>query len=240
MRSHEVVTAIAQPIFEGATTLDAAACGTFAMLFCVMTWKLVGVAPLLAVPSAALAYPATDLLSGVVHWAADSWGSAATPIIGPKLIVPFREHHRDPLAITSHGFVAANGASCLLALPVAAAACLLPVKGHPLAGALLGFFWGLLLSVALTNQIHVWVHVASPPRPIAWLQRHRLILGPAHHDVHHTGHVHNYCITSGWLDAPLERLQLFRRAEKAVTKLTGRRPVRTGNETAKAGPAAAS
>jgi Lipid desaturase domain len=51
--------------------------------------------PLLAV----LAYLAADLLSGFVHFLADNFGSAETPIIGPNFVGAFREHHVDPKGI---------------------------------------------------------------------------------------------------------------------------------------------
>jgi ubiquitin-conjugating enzyme E2 variant len=172
----------------------------------------------------AIAFPATDLLSGVVHWAADTWGSSATPLIGPKLIAPFREHHHDPQAILAHGFMAANGAACLLALPLAAGALALPVKRSAIAGAGLAFVWGLLFFAALTNQFHAWAHARTPPRLVAWLQRRRLILEPVHHAVHHTAHLKHYCVTSGWLNPWLEANRVFPRLERLVTTLTGRRP----------------
>ena len=31
-----------------------------------------------------------DLSSGLVHWSADTWGRADLPIIGPRVLVPFR------------------------------------------------------------------------------------------------------------------------------------------------------
>ena len=40
-------------------------------------------------------YLAADWVSGMVHWAADSWGSADLRIVGPAFLRPFREHHID-------------------------------------------------------------------------------------------------------------------------------------------------
>ena len=51
-----------------------------------------------------LAYLAADLLSGFVHFLADNFGSADTPILGPNFIGPFRDHHVDvELAFARHG-----------------------------------------------------------------------------------------------------------------------------------------
>lgn len=212
---------------SGASALDVAACGIFAVLFGALSLKLRHVSLWLALLAVGVAYPVADLVSGVVHWAADTWGSPSTPIIGSRLIAPFREHHRNPEAMLAHGFVAASGATCLLALPIATAALWFP-SGHGVLGpATTAFVWGLLLFVALTNQFHAWAHAKSPPPLVAWLQRHRLILEPVHHDAHHMEQVKNYCVTSGWLNPLLEECRFFSRLERVVTTLTGLKPQAT-------------
>jgi hypothetical protein len=39
---------------------------------------------------------AADLASGIVHWSADTWGRDDLPVVGQRLLVPFRLHHVDP------------------------------------------------------------------------------------------------------------------------------------------------
>lgn len=39
------------------------------------------------------AYLAADLLSGIVRFLADNFGSPETPFIGPGFVLPFRQHH---------------------------------------------------------------------------------------------------------------------------------------------------
>ena len=111
--------------------------------------------------AALAAWLAVDLLSGLVHWAFDTWGSVHTPVVGARYIRPFREHHWDPHAMTRHDFVETNGSSCVGALPLLGIAAVLPVdaRGPALAHAVLVF---IALGVLVTNQCHKWAHL--PPR----------------------------------------------------------------------------
>jgi sterol desaturase/sphingolipid hydroxylase (fatty acid hydroxylase superfamily) len=181
-------------------------------------------------PALLLAFVAADLVSGLFHWAADTWGRPDWPWIGPAFIRTFREHHTDPTAITRHDFVETNGANALIAVPVAVGA--LPLAsagargdGNAWATVAAVFITGFVLSVVATSQIHKWAHQTHPPRVVAWLQRAGLVLSPRHHDVHHTApYVRHYCITAGWLDPWLERAEVFPRLERLVTVLTGAEP----------------
>jgi ubiquitin-conjugating enzyme E2 variant len=171
----------------------------------------------LAVP---LAFLAADLVSAVVHWWCDTFFAEDTPLLGPALIQPFREHHRDPLAITRHGFLERNYSNVFAVLPILAWAALADSSG---AGSWSGSFARSFLicfgfAVAITNQIHGWAHAARVPRAIRVLQRARLVLHPRHHARHHR-YGQAYCITGGWLDAALERTRVFERLERSVRRL---------------------
>lgn len=174
--------------------------------------RWLALAVLLCIPAG---YLAADLVSGAVHWAFDRFGSADTPFFGPRFVAPFRRHHEAPEEIVSHGFVETNGNNFLAALlPLAGVSLLRIDVRHP--GQLL--LASLIAFTALfsfgTNQFHKWAHAPEPPPIARWLQARRLILRPEHHAVHHAPpHDSNYCITAGWMDAPLARLRLWARAE---------------------------
>lgn len=167
-----------------------------------------------------------DLVSGLVHWAGDTWGTEDWPVIGARLIGPFRFHHEDPEEITLHGFFAINGSNCLVSLPLLAAACAIPVAPGQSARAFgLSFLVSLCLWVLLTNQFHKWAHQPDPSWPVRLLQRMRLALPPEWHRIHHTfPFARHYCITTGWLNRPLDAIDFFGRLERLIARLAAAEP----------------
>ena len=149
-----------------------------------------------------------DLVSGLFHYWADELANERTPWLGRNIIVPFREHHTDPLAMLQHGVSETNGDNALAALPLLGALWLWgpaapqSVPQLLLSGAVLGFAGGVLL----TNQIHQWAHARHAPRVVRWLQRRSVLLSPIHHAQHHRAHDRAYCITSGWANTLLDRI----------------------------------
>jgi hypothetical protein len=181
-------------------------------------WWMVPVGALLGVVAA-------DFFSGVVHWFGDSFFREESPVIGPMLIAPFREHHRDPEAITRHGLLELHGNSCV---PVGGALLLalvfMPGTWSPLW--LLLYVWLLFfaLGASATNQFHVWAHRKRVPAVALALQRHRLILTADEHRLHHSGTFRrSYCITTGWLNPILDRIAFFPRLEHGIRAVLRRR-----------------
>ena len=165
-----------------------------------------------------------DFGSGLVHWGADTWGRDDLPVIGHRLLVPFRIHHVNPDDLLRRSFVDANGDVAFLAVPALLGLLVVPLETmwH---GALACGGVGLCSVGMMTNQIHQWAHMPSPPRLIRLLQDCRLILGRSAHATHHSRpYDAHYCITTGWCNAPLDALGFFRRLERIVTQLTGVRP----------------
>jgi TMEM189-like protein len=147
-----------------------------------------GLAPLLA-----------DILSGLLHWAADTRGSESTPILGPRFIRPFRVHHLNADDILSRPFFDLNGDVALVIVPMLALAFLAPPP-------LRLFLVALAVCILPTNQIHQWAHRPDPPRFVRLLQSCRLILPRSEHQLHHTEpHRSHYCITTGWANGMFDR-----------------------------------
>ncbi len=167
---------------------------------------------------------AADFGSGVIHWFADTWGRDDMPVIGRRLLVPFRVHHVNPHDLLERPFVDCNGDVAFVTVPFLAGLLAVPLQtpwGGPVAVFLLAFC-GIGM---MTNQIHQWAHLPSPPRIVGLFQKGGLFLGHVAHAEHHNRpYDANYCITTGWCNRPLEAIGFFRRLEAAITRLTGAQP----------------
>jgi ubiquitin-conjugating enzyme E2 variant len=157
--------------------------------------------PLLAAAVGGLAV--ADLMSGLVHFLFDQYGSPATPVIGQKFVKPFRDHHDDPAAMTHGDFIAVNSDNLLICLPVLGLTVgLVDLRAHPVVDV---FVLALVSAVAMTNQIHKWAHMPRVPGAVRFAQRHGVILGVRHHAGHHRApYEKHYCITFGRLDVLLD------------------------------------
>jgi len=173
-----------------------------------------------------------DFVTGLVHWAADTYGEESTPVIGRSLVKPFRIHHVRPLEICEHGVVETVGNTCILAAPLLTLFVVVMTSGETSAAVAFAVFTAVVtvgVTVA-TNQFHKWAHQESPARVVRALQRSRIILSPEHHGAHHTAPFESsYAITNGWLNPLLNRVRFFRRLERAL-RAFGVKPSREGTE----------
>jgi hypothetical protein len=179
----------------------------------------------LLVPIALLALLAADFVSGFVHFLADTYASEQAPFLGPKLIQPFRQHHRDPEAITRHDFVEANGDNCLVTLlvlvPFDLGVTVLWPAGSDLGAAalLVAFVAVFSLGILLTSIVHGWAHTRDRPWYARALAHARLVISPEAHQGHHDGRFRShYCITTGWLNGPLDRVDFYGRVERLLRR----------------------
>jgi ubiquitin-conjugating enzyme E2 variant len=181
--------------------------------------------PLLALSTLA-GWAFADFASGLVHFLCDRLGSEATPLLGPAVIRPFREHHDDPCAIANHRFVELSGNSALALTPMLALGGeLAPLFGDALLPS--AAFSGLMsacLGLFATNQIHRWAHMPRTPRIARVLRSLGLAIREEAHARHHRGaHDVAFCITNGWCNAPLDRVQFWARLERAMRARSGTR-----------------
>ena len=200
---------------------------SIALYCCAMGWflwgllPLVGTYPWLMASAFMFGFVLADFVSGIVHWAADTWGSPDMPVIGQALIRPFREHHVDQKEITRHDFIETNGNNCFISIGPAVCGALLPLDDALNVFAATAIF-SVTLWVLFTNQFHKWSHLDVRPRWVDLLQRLNLALPPDHHAVHHSApFAKYYCITVGWLNEPLHRLRFFQTLEWVITATTG-------------------
>lgn len=174
------------------------------------------------IPAIPFTWALGDFVTGLVHWAADTYGTENTPILGRSIIRPFRLHHLYPRDICTHNLVVTIGNNCLAAVPLLAF-CLYVLWSYEESRlvALVIFVTVLLAPVTVaTNLFHKFAHQENPPQMARWFQRKGIILSPAHHELHHASPFDtHYCITNGWLNPALQKLKFFRGLENLLSRL---------------------
>jgi len=165
-----------------------------------------------------------DFVSGLVHWAGDTWGTEKSPLLGWRFIRPFRFHHAHPQDMLKSNFFTTNGDTVLGAAPMLIAPLFFPLTSA-------WWLWAAVLVCSVgafgmwSSQCHLWAHMKRPPRLVRWMQACRLILRPKHHLRHHRSpHQVNYCITTGWCNPLLDRIRYWAAMEWIVSRLTGLKP----------------
>ncbi|MGH3567021.1 MAG: fatty acid desaturase CarF family protein [Pseudonocardia sp.] len=171
------------------------------------------------VAGAAVGWFSADLMSGVLHWALDTWFCENVPAVR-RIVLIVREHHVYPQQIFKYRWTHEFGIMSWFGFMVVAMALalvtVLPIG--PLADlALLSAAVVTSLGASFSLELHKLGHDFAPRRAVRLLQRLGLVLGPAHHMKHHSGeHDSHYCIVNGWGDCTLGRLGLFRVLEQLI------------------------
>lgn len=157
-----------------------------------------------------------DFVSGVVHWAEDSYGSETTPVIGRWVVGPNLLHHRNGSAFIGKSWIASSWDLAAVGATIVAAA--------GLAGVLTWHVGLFALLGANANQIHKWNHMrhSSVPTMVRALQRLYLLQSPRHHAQHHRGSKDShYCVITEVLNPWLDRLGWWRMLERLLTPVLG-------------------
>ena len=149
-----------------------------------------------------------DFVSGLVHWAEDTFWTEQTPLVGKWIVAPNVLHHHDGGAFTRKNWLQSSWD--LLAA----------------GGLILGFAWLLnllswqvwLFVIVATNanQIHKWSHVPirQVPAWVSLLQRIYVLQSSAHHAAHHRGEKNSrYCVITPVLNPVLDSMGFWRALE---------------------------
>mmetsp|Transcript_9526 Transcript_9526/g.14077 ORF Transcript_9526/g.14077 Transcript_9526/m.14077 type:complete len:229 (+) Transcript_9526:36-722(+) len=172
----------------------------------------------------------TDGISGVAHWAVDSYGKANWPIIG-KTIKAFRDHHIVPTSMTTMSFYENNEENMIIALGIQYIAIIINswyTKDQKYRNEIQLGITCIAGLIAITNQIHAWCHTTPEKLPILvnYLQQIGIIINGKGHQKHHQSKEKDtyYCITTGWLNKPLETIAFWRTLETIIYHITATQP----------------
>jgi hypothetical protein len=159
-----------------------------------------------------------DFLSGLVHWAEDSYFSPTTPLLGRAIQLNMR-HEADP------GALAANPWYISIRSSLACAAVLLAIIW--ISGASRPVWFLAAVAGVFANQIHKWAHTRpdAVPAPVRALQRVHILQSARHHAVHHRSRSRcRYCVMTEVLNPLLDRVAFWRGLEYIVHVCSGYTP----------------
>ncbi len=151
-----------------------------------------------------------DLVTGIMHWAEDTWAPLGTSEFLDKYVVRDNiEHHRRPGIITSGSYFECN--RVCMAMSLVAFCGLLLFRVHA---------WQAYLFVAMasqSNQVHAWAHDSKAPRFARWLQSIGVFQSRRHHAEHHRSpYAIRFCTTTNFLNPILDGVRFWRGLELLI------------------------
>jgi hypothetical protein len=155
---------------------------------------------------------AVDFITGVLHWAEDTWTApGASKLLDRWIVRDNIDHHRKPNTIRAGNYWATNRVCIAIA---AVTACVLMLLGVHAWQAYL-----IVLLASQSNQVHLWSHSSAPPRLVQWLQRYGILQSRSHHGLHHKRpYATRFCTVTNYLNPVLDGVGFWRGLEWLIVR----------------------
>ena len=159
---------------------------------------------------------AVDFITGVVHWAEDTWTALGrSKLLDTYVVRDNIEHHRKPGGIRGGTYWETNRVCIALASMIACVLLLFRVHAWEA--------YAIVLLASQSNQVHKWAHCANPPRAIRALQRCGILQSAAHHAEHHKRpYASRFCTTTNFLNPLLDATRFWRGLEWLIERCGAR------------------
>lgn len=160
-----------------------------------------------------------DFITGIFHWLEDSYGNEDFPVIGKNVTQPNLLHHRKPREFLKNSWLRSADVPLVLAAFF--------ISGLWALGWLNWQTVFVTFILINANEIHKWTHQSRKEKPklAHWLHRFKLVQSAKGHAKHHSGNMNtHYCTVTDYLNPLLEKINLWRRFEKVIKKVTGKAP----------------
>jgi len=181
----------------------------------------------LLIPAVFGASYVADFVTGLLHWAFDTWFAETTSGMR-RMVLLVREHHTHPERIFTYSFW--QDAGLLSWFAALAGAPMLAMSIFDVLGPRPGCALAVAsivtsLEIVCMLQFHKCGHATRPGFLVRCLQTIHVLLPARHHLQHHGGaHDRNYCLVNGLFDRTAGALGFWRGLEAVVSLLTGAVP----------------
>lgn len=158
-----------------------------------------------------LAFILADFFSGLFHWWEDRYGNPNWPIIGPLVIEPNINHHKNPKDFTKGNYLKRNYTTLI---PTILLTTICWIYNNY-------FLMLVFLLASQSNEVHCWQHT-KPNILIRFLQKYQIIQGARMHSLHHKNpYSKNYCVMTVLINPILTRINFWETVEEFIGFLTG-------------------
>lgn len=164
-----------------------------------------------------------DFISGVIHWAEDTYAvPTRNEFFNDNVVMPNIAHHRNPAAICRGTYWENSYVTTTLAAGFMLAIFLIGIHAWQ------PYFIACL--AAQFNQTHAWAHGGKVPNWVGWLQKTGIMISVGHHIVHHRKpYMVRYCVGTNLLNPILDKIKIWRIMELCL-RLVGAKVKRGSKE----------